>query len=62
MPDPWSDLTEAQRRQIREAQAAAKAAPSTGCPVCGCDPETPWGCPCTNENCPCSDPGDSDDV
>lgn len=57
MADPWSGLTEAQRRQIREAQAEAKAKPSNAsCPVCGCDPNDAWGCPCTNEDCPCSEP------
>ena len=58
MSEPWN-LTEPQRRQLREAQAAAKAA-TTPCPECGCLPSDAWGCDCSNEDCPCGEPEDDD--
>lgn len=62
MTGPWN-LTESQRRQLRESQAAAKARPpSKPCPVCGCDPNDAWGCECTNPDCPCSEPEDGEDA
>lgn len=33
---------------------------ATTCPVCGCDPDDAWGCDCSNEDCPCSEPEDDD--
>lgn len=31
------------------------------CPVCGCDPDDPWYCMCTEPGCPCFEEGDDDD-
>ena len=31
------------------------------CPVCGCVPSDAWGCDCTNEDCPCSEPEEGDE-
>ena len=29
---------------------------SKPCPECGCNPSDAWGCECSNEECPCSEP------
>jgi hypothetical protein len=66
--EPWN-LTPAQRLQFREAHAEAKCRVSepvhtsqSPCPVCGCDPDQPWGCDCDNPDCPCSEREEDDDV
>ena len=42
MSDPWSDLTEAQRQQIREAHAEAKKREASfTCPRCGMTSHNP---------------------
>lgn len=60
MARPFDDLTEAQRRQIREAHAEAtvRFTSETPCPQCGCLPGDAWGCGCSNEDCPCSEEED----
>ena|ERR1035441_2141192 len=30
------------------------------CPECGCLPSDPWGCGCSNEECPCSEAEDEE--
>ena len=30
------------------------------CEQCGCLPDDPWGCGCSNENCPCSEAEDEE--
>jgi hypothetical protein len=32
------------------------------CPECGCLPSQPWGCGCSNDDCPCSEPEDPAEV
>ena len=32
------------------------------CPECGCIPSDAWGCECSNEDCPCSEEVDDEDV
>ncbi len=64
--EPWN-LTEPQRRQLREARAEARQREAevihtsqSRCPVCGCDPDNPWYDPCDNPDCPCSEEEDGD--
>lgn len=66
MTGPFDDLTEAQRRQIRDAHATRKEAEAVRatpkpCRECGCDPNDAWGCECTNPDCPCSEPEAGED-
>ncbi len=30
------------------------------CGQCGCLPDAPWGCGCSNEDCPCSEAEDEE--
>lgn len=30
------------------------------CGACGCLPDAPWGCGCSNEDCPCSEAEDEE--
>jgi hypothetical protein len=33
---------------------------SSCCPQCGCDPNDPWYCHCSQPGCPCSEADDDD--